>query len=231
LLKTKTPYLVVTREYLVKTKNRTDALSLLPGLATEDGKHDTRSSTPEPLLIVPVASIVSVFIEESSRTSFGFEVWWRNPLASHLFCRADFFFNSPTERNELMAHIIRAMRADHQDESDSALHSRNVKVLLDRVHEFEEPKFQHRKPNIFPVVPRGQTRKEYMPKLEDATKKPQEGPAFYLVIGTYFCHLVEIQKPKTGDPICRHKTYGLVTLECFEGNWVLHEERFNITFR
>ncbi|KAK4239985.1 hypothetical protein C8A03DRAFT_42445 [Achaetomium macrosporum] len=231
LLKTKTPYLVVTREYLVKMKSRADALALLPGLATEGGKHERSGSASEPLLVVPVASIVSVFIEESTRTSFGFEVWWRDPLASHLFCRSDFFFNSPAERNELMHHIIRAMRADHQDEKGAALQSRDVKALLNRVHELEEPKFQHRKPDIFPVIPRGTTRREYMPKLEDATKKSQEGPAFYLVIGTYFCHLVEIQKPKTGDPICRHKTFGLVTLERFEGNWVLHEERFNVTFR
>ena len=70
-----------------------------------------------------------------------------------------------------------------------------------------------------------------MPKLEDATKKSQEGPAFYLVVGTDLCHLVEVQKGKGGDAVCRHRSYGLVTLESFKGEWVMHEERLNITFR
>ena len=234
LLKTKAPYLVVTTNYLVKTKSRADALALLPGLATEgNSKNDTRSSLPEPLLVIPIDAIVSVFTAESNRPSFGFEVWWKSPLAGPSLCRSDFFFIHPTERNEQMHHLTRAMRASqHDDEHGGLAHdSQQVKSLLDNIHDVEEPGFHQRRPNIFHVVPRGNTRKEYMPKLEDATKKPQEGPSFYLVVGTYLCHLVEIQQGKGGDPICQHKTYGLVTLESFEGEWILHEERFNITFR
>jgi GMP synthase PP-ATPase subunit len=130
-----------------------------------------------------------------------------------------------------MHHITRAMRASHQDENGAVRHSQDVRALLETIHDAEEPKFRHRKPDIFPVVPRGTIRKEYMPKFEDATKKCQEGPALYLVVGTYLCHLVEIQKGKGGDPVCRHKTYGLVTLESFTAEWIAHEERFNITFR
>ncbi|KAL2137366.1 hypothetical protein VTI74DRAFT_3306 [Chaetomium olivicolor] len=232
LLKTKTPYLVVTTDYLVKTKSRADALALLPSLGGPGGgKHDTNGSTPAPSLVIPTAAIISVFAAESTRPSFGIEVWWRSPLAGHSFCRSDFFFTNPTERNEQMHHITRAMRASQQDENGPARHCQNVEAVLVKVHEAEEPKFHHRKPDVFPVVPRGNTRKEYMPKPEDATKKPQEGPAFYLVVGTYLCHLVEIQKGKGGEPTCRHKSYGLVTLESFKGEWILHEERFNITFR
>lgn len=234
LLKTKAPYLVVTTNYLVKTKSRADAVALLPGLATEGCRqHDTRSSLPEPLLVIPIDAIVSVFAAESTRPSFGFEVWWKSPLAGPSLCRSDFFFIHPTERNEQMHHLTRAMRASqHDDEHDGPAHdSQQVKSLLENIHDVEEPGFHQRRPDIFHVVPRGNTRKEYMPKLEDATKKSQEGPSLYLVVGTYLCHLVEIQKGKGGDPICRHKTYGLVTLESFTGEWILHEERFNITFR
>ncbi|KAK4249959.1 hypothetical protein C7999DRAFT_39082 [Corynascus novoguineensis] len=231
LLKTKSPYLVVTSDYVVKTKSRADAAALLPALSTEGTKHGLKGSTPEPLLTIPMDAIVSVFAAETTRPSFGIEVWWRNPLAGCAFCRSEFFFTNPTQRNEQMHHIARAMRASQQDEDDHVRHSRDVKTLLEKVHEAEEPRFHHRKPDIIPVVPRGVTRKEYVPKLEDASKKLQESSAFYLVVGTFFCHLVEIQKGKAGNPTCRHKSFGLVTLECFKGEWILHEERFNITFR
>ncbi|KAK4123219.1 hypothetical protein N657DRAFT_452008 [Parathielavia appendiculata] len=231
LLKSKTPYLVVTTNYLVKTKSRADAFALLPGLATEGTQHETRSPTPEPLLVIPMDTIVSVFAAESPRPSFGIEVWWRTPLAGRAFCRSDFFFASPNDRNEQLHLITRAMQASQQDENGPGRCTEDVASLLDKMLEVGEPRLHQHKPEIFPVVPRGSTRKEYMPRLEDATKKPQEGPAFYLIVGTYLCYLAEIQKAKGGDPIFRHRTFGLVTLECFEGEGVLHEERFNITFR
>ncbi|KAK3295555.1 uncharacterized protein B0H64DRAFT_441942 [Chaetomium fimeti] len=232
LLKTKTPYLVVTTNYLIKTKSRADAATLVPGLS-EGAKPESNGSTPEPLLVIPTEAIVSVFAAESTRPSLGIEVWWKSPLAGHSFCRSEFFFTNPTQRNEQVHHIARSMRAgqQQQDEDGAVRHSQGVKVLLEKIHEVEEPRFHHRKPNIIPVVPRGATRRGYMPKLEDATKKSQEGPAFYLVVGTYLCHLVEIQKGKGGEAVCRHKSYGLATLESFKGEWVMHEERFNITFR
>lgn len=231
LLKTKTPYLVVTADYLVKLKSRADALVLLPALAEEGCKQETSTSVPEPLLVIPVASIVTVFVAESTRPSFGFQVWWKNPLSGHALLRSEFFFSQYMERNEQMHHIIRAMRASQRDESSSARLFPDVEGMLNRIHEVEEPKFHDRKPEIFPVVPRGYSRREYMAKLEDATKKPQEGPAFYLVVGTYLCHLAEVHKGKGGDPVCRHRSYGLVTLESLQGEWIIHEERFLITFR
>lgn len=230
--KTKTPYLVVTTNFLLKTKSRADAVALIPGLAAEGSKPESSGSNPEPLLVIPTDAIVSVFAAESTRPSFGIEVWWRSPLAGHSFCRSDFFFTDPTQRNEQLHHITRSMRAgQQQDEDGAARHSQDVRAVIEKIHEVEEPRFHHRKPEIIPVVPRGATRRGYMPKLEDATKKSQEGPAFYLVVGTYLCHLVEVQKGKGGDAVCRHKSYGLVTLESFKGEWVMHEERFNITFR
>ncbi|AEO68952.1 uncharacterized protein THITE_2030403, partial [Thermothielavioides terrestris NRRL 8126] len=233
LLKTKTAYLVVTRDYLVKMKSRADALALFPALATEGESPATISPhQPEPLVVIPISAIVSVLPAESTRPSFGFEVWWRSPLCTPLFCRSDFFFGTLADRNAHMQHIIRAMRASHHDGGGAAGHPQDIEVLLSRIHdEAEEPNPHRRKPDIFPVVPRGSTRKQYMAKLEDATKKLQESPAFYLVIGTYLCHLVEVARSKGGEPVCRHRSYGLVTLERFNAEWTVHEERFNITFR
>ncbi|KAL2164110.1 hypothetical protein VTH06DRAFT_3324 [Thermothelomyces fergusii] len=232
LLKNKAPYLVVTSEYLVKTKSRGDAVALLPGLSAEGRKRGHGGSPPEPLLVIPVDAIVSVFVAETARPSFGIEVWWRNRPVGHASCRSEFFFATPAQRSEMMHHITRAMRASQQNEQDGPVRCPpDVDALVEKLHESEEPRFLHRKPDIVPVVPRGLTRKEYMSKLEDASKKPQEAPAFYLVVGTYFCHLVEIIRSKAGEPVCRHKSFGLVTLECVRGDWVVHEERFNITFR
>ncbi|KAK3900850.1 hypothetical protein C8A05DRAFT_16886 [Staphylotrichum tortipilum] len=230
LLKIKAPYLVVTTNYLVKTKSRADAAALFPELATGGVSPDANGSAPEPMLVIPTEAVVSVFAAESPRPASGIEVWWKNPLAGSSLCRSDVFFANPTDRNEQLHHITRAMRANTQDDDSPGRPSQTVEALLRKTAEAEEPKLD-RKPDIFPVVPRGNTRREYMPKIEDATKKPQEGPALYLVVGTYLCHLVEIQQGKGGKPVCRHKTYGMVALESFRGEWILHEERFNITFR
>lgn len=228
--KTKTIYLVTTTDYLIKAKSPSDPLPLLKKHTAGEGRHEN-NSTPEPLLVIPITAIVSVFTAESTKPWFGLEVWWKNPMSSQSFCRADFFFHHPSRRNEQMHDILRAMRASQQEESGSLRPCQDVEGMLNRIHEAEESRFHRRKPEIFPVVPRGNTRRGCMPKLEDATKKTQESPAFYLVVGTYACHLVEIQKGKGGEPASQHKTYWLVTLESFKGEWMLHEERFNITFR
>ena len=246
LIKSKTPFLVATTDYLVKTKSRADALALFPALAADGRGREGRGSPPEPLFVIPMAAIVSVLPAESLRPSPGIEVWWRNPLSGHAFCRSEFFFKHLSERNEQLRHIVRAMRANQHDDDDGngngggggsssssgyARHCQGVEWMLYKVNEIEEPKFHHRKPEIFPVVPRGNTRKDYIPKPEDASKKSQEAPAFYLVVGTYLCHLVEIHRGKNGEPVCRHRSYGLVTLESFRAEWILHEERFIVTFR
>jgi len=67
---------------------------------------------------------------------------------------------------------------------------------------------------------------------EDDSKKPQESPAYYMIIGVNLCHFVTIKKGKAGGiPSCRHTSHGLVNLEYFKGDWRVHQERFNITFR
>ena len=230
LLKTKTPFIVVTTDYVVKAKSRGDAVALFPGLSSQLGKQDSHHSHPEPQLVIPTSSIISVFIAESTRPSFGLEVWWKGQ-SGHSYYRSDFFFNLPKERNEQLHHIIRAMRLNQHDEIDPVRRCADVERLLNKIQEAEEPRFADRRLEIFPVIPRGYTRKEYIQKFEDATKKPQESSAFYLVIGTYLCYLVEVHKSKIGEPTVRHKAFGLVTLECLQGDWSLQEERFIMTFR
>ncbi|KAK4190366.1 hypothetical protein QBC35DRAFT_79402 [Podospora australis] len=244
LLKTKTPYLVVTSDYLVKVKSRSDAIALFPCLAMDGERQKASQNPPEPVLAIPTSSIISAFPAESTRPSFGIEVWWKG-LTGNSFYRSDFFFNLPKDRNEHLYHIIRAMRVAHEDDDldmdygggGDIRRCADVEGLLSRIQDIEEPKFKNRKLEIFPVVPRGQTRKEFIPKAEEATKKPQEGSAFYLVVGMYLCYFVEVHRGSKssgnggGEPTRTYRTFGLVTLESFKGEWTRHEERFIISFR
>jgi hypothetical protein len=230
LLKTKTPYLVVTTDHLVKLKCRADVLALFPQLSDKPRPESSTSSTPEPLMVIPMASVVTVFVAESTRPSFGIEVWWRS-MPGVSFYHAAFFFNLPAERDEQMHHIRRSMRPSQHDGSDVPRCSQDVISLVNSIHETEEPNFKHRKLDVFAVVPRGNTRKECCPKSEDSAKKLHEGPSFYLVVGPHLCYFVEVHKGKGGDPVSQHKTFGMVTLETFKGDWIHHQERFNITFR
>ncbi|KAH8895044.1 RNI-like protein [Thozetella sp. PMI_491] len=227
LLWSKTPYIVVTSDYIVKLKSHADALAMFPQLGPGT-KADGSTSTPEPLLTIPIASVVSLFIAESTRPSFGMEVWWRPP-ASLSFHHASFFFNIPTERQEQMAHILRAMGAVSNEVNDLNRYPVELVEPLRQIHSAEEPNYQHQKLEVFPVVMRGKMRRE----RDENGKKSPESPSTYLVVGANLCYLVEAHRAagKRGEVVHKHRTFGLVTLESLRGDWVPHQERFNITFR
>lgn len=230
LLTTKTPYLVVTTDYLVKVKNRNDVFSLFPQLQSDGQRPASMGPPPEPILVIPTTSIVSVFVAESTKPSFGLEVWWK-AQSGVSFLHTTFYFDLPTDRDEQLYNIVQTIRGPHIEEKDFARRSVEVSELIRTIQETEEPKFTNHNLQIFPVVPRGITRKESGFKQEDDPKKPQESPAFYLVIGPHLCYFIELQRGKNGDLVCKHKTFGLVTLELFKADWTIHQERFNITFR
>ncbi|KAK4215378.1 hypothetical protein QBC37DRAFT_124908 [Rhypophila decipiens] len=230
LLKTKQAYLVVTTDYLVKVKCQAHLASLFPQLSG-NSKTEPISPPPEPLLVIPVSALVSVFLAESIRPSFGVELWWRSP-SEIAFQHTTFFFTLPDERTEQLKHIYQAMSVNGNDETDFARRpSYDVGELIRKVHEINEPLYKQQSLEIFPVVPRGMTRKDLNTKAEENGKKSQEGSAFYLVVGAHLCHLVEVHRGKTGEPFPQAWSFGLVSLETFKGDWIHHQERFNITFR
>ncbi|KAK4196696.1 hypothetical protein QBC40DRAFT_5587 [Triangularia verruculosa] len=228
ILKTKTPFLLVTTDYLLRMKSRADAVALFPALAIE-GEKVHHGSAPDPALAIPISGIVAAFYSESIKPSFGIEVWWKG-LGGQSFHRAEFFFSLPREQQKMLESITRVIGMKEQDEAESTRRCDDVKALMQKIQMVEEPIFVNNNMEIFPVIPRGVTRKEYMPKMEDASKKSQEGSAYYLVIGTYLCYLAEVHRGKAGST-CRHRTFGLVTLSTVVGDWSFHEERFNISFR
>ncbi|KAM7207402.1 RNI-like protein [Naviculisporaceae sp. PSN 640] len=230
LLKTKQAYLIVTTDYIVKVKCHAHMLSLFPQISGST-KPESTGSAPEPLLVIPVAGIVSAFVSESPRPSFGAEIWWRTPSAV-AFHHTTFFFSLPTERNEQLQHIVRAMSNNGNEETDFGRRPPyDISEVIRKVHEEKEPMFKHQALEIFPVVPRGLTRKDCSTKAEENGKKSQEGSAFYLVVGAHLCHLIQVHRGKGGEAVPQSWSFGLVSLETFKGDWVYHQERFNITFR
>ncbi len=229
LLRNKTPYMVVTTEYILKLKNHADVLAMFPQLAPE-GKADASATIPEPLLAIPLSSVVSVFIGESTRPSFGMEVWWR-PTMSLAFQHTNFFFNLPTDRKIQLQHVLRALGSVSRKLVNFHRFPSEILQPLKKIQAIEEPDYKHQDLEIFPVVLRGRSRKE---GGEDSQKKISlETPSSYLVVGANMCYLVEAHRApgKRGEVLCKHKAFGLITLDCLKADWAPHEERFNIAFR
>lgn len=230
LLRNKNPYIVVTTDYIVKMKGHSDAMALFPNLL-RGSRTPSNGPPPEPLLTIPIHSIVSVFDSESTKPSFGLEIWWRVD-GTLGFKHTVFYFNLPNERGEQMQNIVRAINANDKETSDYTRFPWEVSAPIRKLFAAEEPSYQHQELNIFPVVPRGMTRKDGLAR-EGEKSKSTEGRSYYLAIGAHLCCYIEISKgqAKRGELILKHSCFGLVTLECFTGHWTPHEERFIISFR
>ncbi len=128
-----------------------------------------------------------------------------------------------------MGHILRAMAAVSNDLNELTRYPVELIEPLKQIHATEEPNYQHQKLEVFPVVTRGKARRE----REDNPKKSLEAPSSYLAIGANLCYLIEAYRSsgRRGEVVCKHTTFGLVTLESLKGDWVPHQERFNISFR
>ncbi|KAB5558181.1 hypothetical protein GE09DRAFT_1221310 [Coniochaeta sp. 2T2.1] len=231
LLRNKNPYIVVTSDYVVKMKGNSDAMALFPKLSA-GARPSSMGPPPEPLLKIPIHSIVSIFVSESTRPSFGMEIWWRADSTLG-FKHTVFYFNLPNDREEQMQHIVRALNANNRGTSDYTRFPWEVSAPIRRLFAAEEPSYQHQELNIFPVVPRGATRSEGLARDGEKQSKTGEGKSYYLAIGAHLCCYIEISKGqvKRGELILKHSCFGLVTLECLRGHWTPHEERFIVSFR
>lgn len=231
LLRNKNPYIVVTADYVVKVKGQSDAMALFPKLAAGLRMGATAPPT-QPLLAIPMHSIVSVFDSESTRPSFGMEIWWRVD-GDIGFKSTVFYFNLPNEREDQMRHIVRAISANNRENADNTRFPWEVSAPIRRIFAAEEPLYQHQELHIFPVVPRGVTRKNGLTKEGEKQSKSVEGRSYYLAIGAHLCCYIQVSRDQTrrGELTLKHNRYGLVTLENFRGDWTPHEERFILQFR
>lgn len=227
-VRSKPTFLAVTTEYLVKLRCRADAFGLFPGLAQDtDTEPVTPNPNPTPLLVIPLSDVVSVFAAEASRPSFGLEVWWRTPSGDS-FLDTRFWFKYPADREEYRRLIPLKVKAT-QKHTGVWQPPPDVLDHLQSIHARLEPAFAQRAARVFPVVPRGATRKLFSGETEERQKK--EKPSFWLIFGEYLCHVVAVQRTKPGEFKSQHKTYGFVSLERIRGDFSNLEERFNLTFR
>lgn len=231
VLRSKPSYLVITPDYIVKMRSRTEALAAFPQIGSVNSRDDGGSSSllppPEPVLVIPVHMIVSVFMAETSRPSFGLEIWWRSSTCRAAYCSTQAYFVMPQDRSELMRTMSAQLKAKSLEFPEASLVPLEVEARIMDIFAREEPEFKTCKPEIFPVVRRTSVREDVLSK--DKAKKQQEGASWYLALGRNSCYLAEVMP---GSPVdVTYQTFGLVTLESFRANWIFHEERFVLSFR
>jgi hypothetical protein len=226
----KTPYLIVTREVIVRVGSRNDAIALFPELAK--GAEDEKiKPITEPPLIISVSRVVAAFKAESTRPSFGIEIWWDSPITPG-FSRTSFFFNLPNEREDILRALHGVQASD--DSVSSASISPEVDAHLCSIALQEDPKYAHQRPEIFPIalrsIPRGATSQGF----REVSTKTRDTPPYYLVVSANLVFIVEVSRsPDSLAGTVTSKLYktGLAALERFDGHWADHEQRFVIRFR
>lgn len=230
VLRGKPSYLLVTPDYIVKMRSRTEALAAFPQIGSVSGRNDAGSGmlpTPEPLLVIPVHMIVSVFMAESSRPSFGIDIWWKSPTCRAAYCCTQAYFVMPDDRSEMMRTIGVQIKAKSIEFPEATLVPLEVEARIMDIFAGEEPEFKTCKPDIFPVVRRSSVREDVSSK--EKARKLHDGASWYLALGRNSCYLAEVAP---GLPVeVKYQMFGLVTLESFRADWAFHEERFVLSFR
>lgn len=225
-LRSKPSYLVVTQDYIVKMKSKAEALAAFPQIDA-GADNEGMVPAPEPILVVPVHMMVSVFVAEGTRPSFGIELWWRSTTCRAAYCSTQAYFSMPQDRSEMMRTIVAQLKAKSNEFPEASLVPLEVEAQIVDIFAKEEPGFQTCKPEIFPVVRRTSVREDVHSK--DKSRKSQDVSSWYLALGRNSCYLAEVGP---GLPVdVAYKTFGLVTLESFRANWTFHEERFVLSFR
>lgn len=229
VLRSKPSYLIITQDYIVKMKSRTEALAAFPQIGEVNGRqNNSLVPPPDPVLVVPVHMMVSVFLAESSRPSFGIEVWWRSSSCRAAYCSTQIFFSFPKERSDMMATMVTQLKAKNIEFPEASLVPLEVEAQIMHIFEQEEPDFKTRKPEIFPVVQRTTVKEDIHANKLDKARKTQDGCSWYLAVGRNLCYLAEAG---SGLPIdVKYQTFGIVTLDAFRANWTFHEERFVMSF-
>lgn len=227
VLRSKPSYLVITPDYIVKMRSRTEALAAFPQIASAEHGSSSMLSPPEPVLVIPVHMIVSVFMAETSRPSFGIEIWWKSTTARAAYASAQVYFVMPEHRSEMMRTIRGQVKAKNIEFPEASLVPLEVEARIVDILSRDEPGYKTCKPEVFPVVKRTILREDVLSK--EKPRKSQDGASWYLALARNSCYLVEVAQ---GIPVdVKHQTFGLVTLESFWANWTFHEERFVLSFR
>lgn len=228
-LRGKSSYLIVTQDYIVKMRSRAEAVAAFPQIGSMNRREMNSIISPDPVLVIPVHMLVSVFLAESSRPSFGIEIWWRSSSCRASYCSTQLYFGLPRDRSEMMATMVTQLKAKNLEFPEASLVPLEVEAQIMKIFAEEEPGFKTCKPEIFPVVRRMPVREDAHSNKLDKARRAQDGSSWYLAVGRNLCYLAEAGP---GLPVdVKYQTWGLVTLDAFRANWAFHEERFVLSFR
>jgi hypothetical protein len=246
LLKARPEYLVLADQCLMKFSSAEAAKIAFPQLMNPEASPGTdaahHSTSPKPAagaetrLEIPLRSIVAVFNDEGSSPRFGIEIWWHSPWPRLSYCKTQFFFGLPKERDSWMASIQRACRARLRKAPVNDAIPENIKTRINHIVASTElsPEDGPSQNLIFPVArrPTGQVQKT---SATEETQTLMDGPSFYLAIGPCMCYFVEVLKADyntaAGELRVKAISFGTVTLTRFKASVASYEQRFVMNFR
>lgn len=225
----KSAYVIVTDEYIIKVKGIADVRGLFPSLPPEKLPGDPapasnkseRAVNPDVLQMTPIASLVSASRAESSRPYFGVELWWKSTHSLAAFGACQFFAEDPNLRDLLLDSIHAAVRGKEDANFGIPRVAHEVEDKICEICRREEPDYPSLQPEIFPVGIR----------LAD-NGKWAESESFYFAIGINLCYFVKVTRPADNRGLLTtHSKHGIMSLERASGCWAPREDRFELRFR
>ncbi|KAJ8125468.1 hypothetical protein O1611_g8171 [Lasiodiplodia mahajangana] len=233
ILKPKKEYLVLTSSALLKFKSRTAAEQHFPTISVSEqglsslspvASHASLKDFPVNAEIsVPLEKVVSVFKDEGTRPSFGFEVWWKSSNTTHIFTSTGFDFRLPDERDDWIKKVRQAAKIRIKEAGEERAPSEielGFTPVLDVGHVKDGPV------DIYPVVPR----RPYAKSAGEVKKNWRDQSSFYLAFSKYSLLLGQFLTPSNGQqPSPNLIQFGLVTLSRVRVS--VNDERFDLIFR
>ncbi|QYT01164.1 PH domain-containing protein [Trichoderma simmonsii] len=245
LLKARSEYLVLADHALVKFGSAEAARAIFPQLTQTEDRHgkgfhsihsmSTKSASGEIRLDIPLRSIIAVFIEESSSSRHGIEVWWHSRAPKIASCKAHFYFALPKERDDWLADIHQACKARSRRNPLPTNVPENVKIRITHtMHPTETSDDSASQGVIFPVVKRVVATAQ-KGAATDESQDVIDTSTYYLAIGPYMCYFIEILKADystlPGDLRLKTYEFGTVSLTRFQASVASNEQRFTMCFR
>ncbi|KAI2630487.1 RNI-like protein [Xylaria nigripes] len=235
LKSSKKEYLVLTPTTLFKFKSYSIAAQHFPMIYTpEDGGRpvsfaESHSSfkdlTSSAEISVPLEKVVSVFKDEGTGPSFGFEIWWESSDTTYVFASLGLEFDSLDERDDWLQQIrlaIGARETELGEERASPTVEFNISSIL-------QSKYRHMRVtpvDIYPVIPR----RPYAGLAGEVKKNWRESSSFYLAFTKYSIFLVQFSRLSNGQKVNPNLIqFGLVNFSHARSN--ANDERFNLIFR
>lgn len=243
--KNRLSYLVATADYIIIFKTRADAFAALPQLADVAAQSPDNATTSkpssmlppaDPVHVIPLHAIISVFRADTVRAPFGIEIWWRMPYPAIATCSTTIYLKDGRDRENYLDMLASMAKIRNQDQPDASRVYYEVEECIRKIFQAEEPGFTNAIPEIFPVVYRNAPDRIKSKSDDKQLKKGQiEGvSSHYLVVGVNLCFFIQISRASAVQSTAlemKYQTCGLVTLESFAADWSSRDERFAMRFR